>query len=135
MLALDSSALVALFDADEPFHGRVRAVVEEHRGPLLIPAGILGEAWYVLAKNLGPRAVLALLEDLKDGRYLIHCGENDFDRIAALVTRYGDMALDAADASVIACAEGNRCAVVTTDRRDFDVIARETGLTVLPSVA
>jgi hypothetical protein len=63
------------------------------------------------------------------------CGEADFQRIGALLTRFTDLKLDAAEASVVVCVESNRCPAVTTDREEFDVIGKRTGLVVLPAYA
>jgi predicted nucleic acid-binding protein len=51
------------------------------------------------------------------------------------MTRYGDLHLGFADASVVACAERNGGAMLTFDRRDFDVIARDVPITVVPEEA
>jgi len=53
-------------------------------------------------------------------------------RIRELMTRYVDLHLGFADAAVVACAERNGGAVLTFDRRDFDVIARDLPITVVP---
>ena len=39
-----------------------------------------------------------------------------------------------ADAAVVACAERNGGRVLTFDRRDFDVIAREVPITLVPEI-
>jgi uncharacterized protein len=47
--------------------------------------------------------------------------------------RYPDLELGFTDAAVIACAERNGGKVLTFDRRDFDVVAREGRITILPA--
>ena len=97
-----------------------------------MPAGILAEAAYVLQARLGPATVEAFLRDLEEGRILLDCGEEDLSRIRQLVVRYSDMPLGFSDAAVVACAERRGGGVLTLDRRDFDVLAGEIPLRVLP---
>jgi hypothetical protein len=93
---------------------------------------VLCEVGYLAETRAGPRAVEALLEDLDVGFFDLDCGERDIARVRYLIKRYADLPLGSADAFVAACAERNGGLVVTFDRRDFDVLSRELGLTVLP---
>jgi len=131
-LTLDTSALVSLANRRDPGHRRARAAMEEDRGPYVVPAGILAEAAYVLQARLGPGTVETFLRDLEEGRMLLDCGEEDLPRIRELVVRYADLPLGFSDASVVACAERRGCGVLTLDRRDFDVVAGEIPIRVLP---
>jgi predicted nucleic acid-binding protein len=124
VITLDTSALVALADAGDREHAAVRAALTAESGPRLVPAGILGEAGYMLGV-LGGTALDSFLLDLIDGRFTYDAGEDDFPRIRELVGRYADLDLGLADASVIACAERRGGRVLTTDRRDFRVVAGE----------
>jgi predicted nucleic acid-binding protein len=65
----------------------------------------------------------------------LDCGDVDVPRIRELMTRYEDLHLGFADAAVVACAERNGGDVLTFDRRDFDVIARDVPITVVPEEA
>jgi predicted nucleic acid-binding protein len=67
----------------------------------------------------------AFLDDLSTQAYLLDCGEDDFPRITALMTRYADLPLGFADSAMIACAERSGRRVLTLDRRDFSVVAGE----------
>ena len=134
MLTLDTSALIAILNRRDPHHSRVRRERDNHRGPYFVPAGILSEITYLVARALGPVPLDALLQDLESGAYTLDCGERDFTRIRQLVSRYDDLSLGFADAAVIACAERRTGHVLTLDRRDFDVVARgERTITVLPA--
>jgi hypothetical protein len=48
------------------------------------------------------------------------------------MARYAEMKLGFADASVIACAERNGGRVMSFDRRDFEVVAAEGTIELLP---
>lgn len=125
MIVLDTSALLALVDADDPEHASCSEGLERERPPYLVPAGILSEVTYLTERKVGLEVLESLLADLASGAYTLDCGEEDFTRIAELVRRYADLALGFADASVIACAERSGRRVMTLDRRDFPVVARE----------
>ena len=70
------------------------------------------------------------LTDLESGAYLLDCGERDLARIRELVDRYTDLPLVFADAAVIACAERSGGRVLTLDRRDFGVVARDARISL-----
>ena len=131
-LALDTSALVALANRRDPGHAGAAAALDADPGPYVVPAGILAEAAYVLEARLGVPSVDRFLADLAEGRLVLDCGEEDLARIRALVGRYADLPLGFADAAIVACAERRDAAVLTLDRRDFDVVAGEIPLRVVP---
>ncbi|HSO28829.1 MAG TPA: PIN domain-containing protein [Candidatus Sulfomarinibacteraceae bacterium] len=132
MIVLDTSAVIALLDADDPDHVRVKAALTAERPPFVIAAGSLSEIGYLVERDFGQRAVAGFLDDLAEGRFTFDCGSGDFSRIRALVLRYEDMSLGAADAAVIACAERSGGRVMTLDRRDFEIVGREVPLTLVP---
>jgi predicted nucleic acid-binding protein len=134
LITLDSSAIFSLLDRREPGHERTLAAFEDDGGPYLVPAGILAEAAYLVERWLGSHVLDAFLADLEDGTLTLNCGDGDLTRIRELAVRYADLPLGFADACVAACAERHGGRVLTLDRRDFDVLAREGTLTILPTV-
>lgn len=132
MITLDTSAVVALLDADEPAHERVVEALHGERAPLLVPAAILCEVGYFVQRRLGSTAMRVFLEDLVEGQFRYDPGEADLVRIRELVARYADLPLGVADAAVIACAERSGGRVMTLDGRDFSVVGREVALTLVP---
>lgn len=125
MIVLDTSALLALLDRDDPEHTACAAALRGERPPFLVPAGILSEIGYLVERKVGFEVLAGFLEDLASGAFTLHCGESDFPRIVELARRYADLPLGFADASVIVCAERSGGRVLTLDRRDFSVVARE----------
>jgi predicted nucleic acid-binding protein len=135
VITLDTSAVVAIYDPHDPDHGRVTAALESVSGSRMIPAELLSEIDHMLRARMrrGPEAVVTLLGDLVDGVYTCQCDSDErLPRVIELLTRYEELRLDLADASVVACAEANGGRVLTLDRRDFDVIAGEGRITILP---
>jgi hypothetical protein len=106
--------------------------LEEERGPLILPVPIMSEVAYMIEALFGVRLLSAFLEDIEAGGYTLDCCLKDVGAIRELVNRYSDLPLGLADGSVIACAERSGKCVMTLDRRHFDVVGRELGLTVLP---
>lgn len=132
MITLDSSAVFALLNRRDPDHRRVKTVVQQDSGPYLIPAAALGEIAYLVEERLGQKAMDLFLADLISGAFTLDCGETGLSRSRQLARKYPDLPLGFTDAAVAACAEVNGKRVLTLDIRDFSVIAKETGLVILP---
>jgi hypothetical protein len=121
---VDTSALLAFFDTDEPDHAVVTTVVESATEPLVISPYVLAELDYLVASRLGVAAELAVLRDLAGGAWdLAAFGTEDLARAHAVVERYADQSIGLADASiVILAARYQTRTVVTLDRRHFGVV-------------
>ena len=132
MITLDSSAVFALLNRRDPDHKRVKAALQQDPGPYLIPAATLGEIAYMVEERLGHEVMDLFLADLSSGAYSLDCGEDEIPRAKQLARKYADLPLGFTDAAVAACAEVNGGRVLTLDTRDFSVIRKETGLTILP---
>ena len=87
VITLDTSALYALLNQQDPDHAVVLAELRADTGPYLVPAGIMAEVAYLVESRLGHRAMDALLADLESGAYSLDCGEDDLPRIRALAAR------------------------------------------------
>ena len=89
---------------------------------------------FLIEDRFGWKALDAFLTDLENRVFSFECGDEDFARIRQLAKRYRDLPLGAADASVIACAERFGGRVLTLDRRDFEVVARDVKLQIEPAL-
>jgi predicted nucleic acid-binding protein len=130
VIVLDTSAILALLDADDPDHERCVGALSDHDAPFVVPAGILGEIGYLVEAKLGPSALSDLVEDLHRRAFAVDCGNEDFAAIGRLLARYEDLRLGFADAAVIACAARRDAAVLTLDFRDFGPVARAGTITL-----
>lgn len=131
LITLDTSALYALLDRRDRDHTAVRDALEDDGGPFVVPVGILAEIGYLAERRLGLHALDALLEDLQMGAYSLDLSlDDDLPRIRELASRYADLPLGFADASVVACAERNAGRVLALDT-DFGVVAREGTITIV----
>jgi uncharacterized protein len=124
VIVLDTSAILALLDADDPDHGRCVSALSDRDAPFVVPAGILGEVGYLVEAKLGAPALSDLVADLDRRAFAVDCGDEDFAEIGRLLARYEHLRLGFADAAVIACAARRDAAVLTLDFRDFGPVAR-----------
>jgi predicted nucleic acid-binding protein len=130
--AQDRDLLLAEF-LGNPAHGRQQRLAGR---PLLVPATVVAEVGYMLAREAGARVEALFLTAVADGDFqLVDLTTADIRRAAKLVQTYGDMPLGTTDATVIALAErvGVR-EVATLDRRHFSVVrpSHVEALTLLP---
>lgn len=123
-MIVDTSALLAFFDTDEPDHGAVAAVVETATEPLVISPYVLAELDYLVGSRLGVSAELAVLRELAGGAWdLAAFGTEDLAEARTVVERYADQSIGLADASIVVLAARYQTrTVVTLDRRHFGVV-------------
>lgn len=133
MITLDTSSILALLNRSDPDHAAIHSGLAADPGPYMVPVAILAEVGYMVSVRLGMDPLQGFLADLEAGAYTVDCGEGDWPRIRELLDRYRNLGLGFADAAVVACAERHSGRVLTLDRRDFDVMAGEGAITVLPA--
>lgn len=128
-MIVDTGALLAFFDADEPDHESVSAVLGGATEPLVVSPYVVAELDYLVATRLGVSAELAVLRELTGGAWdLPAIDAGDLVTARAVIKRYADENIGVADASNVILAEryGTRT-IVTLDRRHFDVVRPLTG--------
>ncbi len=123
-MIVDTSALLAFFDTDEPDHAAVTTILDIATEPLVVSPHVVAELDYLVASRLGVSAELAVLRELAGGAWdLALFGTEDLAQAQAVVERYADQSIGLADASiVILAARYQTRTVVTLDRRHFGVI-------------
>lgn len=129
ILVADTGALYALYDAGDEHHAAVKAALEAHRGPVVVPSAILSEVDYLLREFLGVDAELDFLASLRSGAFqLEELTPDDLDRCSELIARYRDLDLGLADAAVMATAERHgTLSILTVDERDFRAVLSRSG--------
>jgi uncharacterized protein len=139
VIICDTGPLVAAALANDADHAAcVKLFTDLHEAgtELLVPATVVAEVGYLLAREAGPRVESLFLRSLADGDFsAIDLTAGDYARMADLVTTYGSLPLGTTDASVVALAERFRLAeVATLDRRHFTVVrpTHVNALTLLP---
>jgi predicted nucleic acid-binding protein len=139
VIVCDTGPLVAAALSNDADHAPcVRLLTELHAAgrELLVPATVVAEVGYLLAREADPRVESLFLRSLADGDFTaVDLTPADYARMAELVTTYGDLPLGTTDASVVALAERLKLSeVATLDRRHFAVVrpAHVNTLTLLP---
>jgi predicted nucleic acid-binding protein len=91
---------------------------------MLVPAPVVAEVGYLLAREAGARVESLFLRSLSDGDFLpVELTRPDYARMADLVLTYASLPLGTTDAAVIAVAERLKLTeVATLDRRHFSVV-------------
>ncbi len=136
-MIVDTSALLAFFDRDEPDHQAVSVLLETTSEPLVVSPYVLAEVDYLVATRLGVEAELGVLRELAGGAWeLPELGADDLRVMISVIEKYHDQALGTADVSnVVLAARYRTRTVATLDRRHFDVLRPLTGgrFTIVPS--
>ena len=123
-LLVDAGPLYAYVDADDAHHRECLELLQNHRGPLVVPTLVIPAAAYLIGTRLGSEAEVRFLGDFAEGLFEVEpVHPKDWLRIAELVARYRDWPLGTADASVVAAAERLTIdQLATVDRRHFAAI-------------
>jgi hypothetical protein len=121
---VDTSALLAFFDTDEPDHAAAATVLVAATEPLVVSPYVVAELDYLVASRLGVSAELAVLRELAGGAWdLATFGAEDLAKAHAVVEKYADQSIGLADASIVVLANRYQTrTVVTLDRRYFGVL-------------
>ena len=134
---VDTSALLAFFDASEPDHEAVSAVLAA-ADALVVSPYVVAELDYLVATRHGVDDELAVLDELAGGAWdLAACDEEGLRRAREVIASYRDQAIGVADASIVVLAERYRTrAIASLDHRHFDVLRGLDGgyFEVLPRV-
>ena len=139
MIVCDTGPLVAAADRDDQ-HNRactdLLTGLHLARRTIFVPAPVVAEVGYLLARSGGPTVEAAFLRSIVHQTITIVDLELvDYERMAELVEIYADFPLGTTDAAVIAVAE--RLGIVeiaTLDRRHFHTVRprHASNFTLLP---
>jgi predicted nucleic acid-binding protein len=139
VIVCDTGPLVAAaLSNDDDHHACVELFTGLHLAgqQILIPAPVVAEVGYLLAREAGSTVEAAFLRSLANGDFgTVAPIATDYARMADLVIRYGDLPLGTTDAAVVAIAERLGISeVATLDRRHFTVVRplHVPALTLLP---
>lgn len=139
MILFDTGPLVAAaIKDDDDYHPCVELLTGLHLAErqLLVPATVVAEVGYLLARMGGAKVEASFLTSVAGGSFtLVDLQPVDFARMAELVETYADFPLGTTDASVIALAERlNITEIATLDHRHFAAVRPRpcNALTLLP---
>ncbi|WP_343600043.1 PIN domain-containing protein [Mycobacterium sp.] len=123
-MIVDTSALLAYFDAAEPDHDAVASVIDGAEGGLVVSPYVVAELDYLVATRVGVEAELAVLRELAGGAWeLADFGVPEVAQAAGIVQKYRDQHIGVADASTVVLADRHRTRTIATlDHRHFSVL-------------
>lgn len=129
MIVLDTSGLLAAIDSSQRRHESARRALESDDGPLLLSPFVLAELDYLLSTRVSQEAELLLLDQVAQGAYQLEIFDaDDVDEASRLITRYLDLGIGLADASIVVlAARAGTNRILTLDERHFRVIRPRRG--------
>jgi hypothetical protein len=124
---LDTGPLVAYLDAADREHARVVQSLDPFVGRLLTTGAVITEAMHLVGRSPnGPALLAAFASGGLEIRDL--CRPPDLHAAAQLVSRYADVPMDFADATLLLLAEDAGIhEIATLDRRGFSAYRTRTG--------
>jgi uncharacterized protein len=124
VIIADTSAMVALIDADDRNHEALLEIYSQNPDAWRLPWAILPEVDYLLFKHVDARAEIAFMRDVAEARYMIEWGSDaDLVRARQLSDRYQTLQLGLVDTVVMAMAERLGAeAIATLDVRHFGAV-------------
>jgi predicted nucleic acid-binding protein len=121
---VDTGLFVAAANRDDPDHEASRILLETLTGTAIVPALVIAEVGYLIARELGAAVEASFLRSLTTDRYQVESPTaDDLLRAADLVETYADLGLGTTDAMSIALAERRgETDIATLDHRHFTVV-------------
>jgi hypothetical protein len=131
---IDTGALFAFLDANEPWHERCRLAIAEAPLPLVTTAAVLTELFHFVTKRMRQQEIAWRL--LRTRQIEVRAIDSaDLPALDALMHRYADRPMDFADATLVHVAEREGLhTILTIDHDDFETyrIGRNAKFRILP---
>lgn len=126
---LDTSGLLAAIDGSHRHHAAAVAALREADAPLLLSPFVLAELDYLLATKVSQEAAVALLDQVATGAYRLEpMAADDVARASEVITKYRDLQIGLADASMVVLAERHGTLdLLTLDERHFRAMSGPGG--------
>lgn len=123
-MIVDTSALLAYFDAHEPAHRAVAEVIDSTDEPLVVSPYVIAELDYLVLTRHGTAAERLVLQELTSGAWdLAVIDRQRLTAAAEIVRRYADVPVGVTDAANIVLAQAYRTRTIATlDRRHFSIL-------------
>jgi len=121
VIIADTGFWLALANVRDAFHARAKAALVRYRGPFVTTWPVMTETCHLLVTRLGEGAAIAFVRSGARGAYEVFSLEGShLVRVEQLMTKYCDLPMDLADASLVILAEElGSGRILSTDERDF----------------
>lgn len=127
MIIIDTGPLIALFDPKDPDYETCHKILRTIEAPLYTTEAVLTEVLY--AFNPVSRGAEGIKEYFLSDYVTLHpLAKEDLERAFTLMTKYSDLPMDFADATLIVLAEKlSTPRIFTLDFNDFNVYRYKKG--------
>ena len=120
VILVDAGPLIALFDRDDNYHGKMVDFVKGKGFRFVTTTAVITEVSHMLDFDL--RAQLDFFEwVMREGVILHEIVQDDMVRIVELTRKYSDRPMDFADATLVVAAEKRRIRQILSIDSDFDI--------------
>lgn len=131
---IDTGAILAVLDGDDAWHSDCLESFEAVHLPLLTTEAVLTETFHIARRNL--RSVDIVWQFVRSGAVSLRTThDDDLPQLRALMTRYQDLRMDFADATLVHLANRESISLILTiDHKDFETyrLAGNRKFTILP---
>lgn len=117
---VDTGAVIACLDRDDPWHGPCRDSLGRFRLPLSTSIAVLTELFHLIGEN--KKDVERAWAFIRSGAIaVLSIGDRDLPDLEALMAKYHDRPMDFADATLVHLAQRESLfTVFTIDHDDFE---------------
>jgi uncharacterized protein len=122
MIIADTGFWLALLDKKDTYHHQADQALQQYDEPLITTWCVITETCYLLLNRKGVQTQIKFINNLNQGLFSIfHLDPTHGLRISQLMTKYADLPMDLADASLVILAEHlGHGRIFSVDYRDFN---------------
>lgn len=123
MIIADTGFWLALSDDQDQLHQAAKKALQQYPEPLITTWSVITETCHLLLARKGAYAQIRFMQALSNGAAeLFLLQTHHQSRIVELMTKYADLPMDLADASLVILAEElGQGKILSTDQRDFGI--------------
>ncbi|TVR58459.1 MAG: PIN domain-containing protein [Spirochaetaceae bacterium] len=117
---IDAGPLIALFDKDDRYHLPVKEFVRDGKFKFVTTTAVLTEVTHMLDFNV--KVHVHFLEWVMNAGVILHTiTQHDISRIVELTTKYSELPMDFADATLVVAAEKTAIRRIISIDSDFEI--------------
>ena len=119
-ILIDAGPFIAMFDADDNQHQKIRNFFKEHQYSFISTLAVLTEVSHML--DFSVRAQHDFYEwVMYKGVIISDINQHDIPRLIELTDKYADLPMDFADATLVITAEKTGIREIVSMDKDFDI--------------
>jgi len=127
MILVDTGFWLALANRRDHYHELAKVALKQLQGPMMTTWPVLTETCHLLLNRMGAEAQQRFLASWEADAFQVHpIPQEQIPRIRTLMTKYSDLPMDLADASLVLLAEHlGHGRILSTGQRDFQTYSLE----------